>query len=319
MSANTSGKPDKSRRPPTAAIVISLVILAAGVAWSYWTTFALMSDKWAHDPQYSHGYLVPLFAAVLLWIRRGQFDPAQLRPSWWGLPILAGGALLRVAGSMYYLEWFDHLSILPVLFGICLLLGGWHALRWSWPAIAFLFFMIPLPYTLEVALRGPLRRIGTVAGTYLMQTIGLPAVAEGNVIVVEDHRIGVVEACSGLRMLMVFFALSTAVAMLSERKTWEKIVIVLSAVPIALISNIARITVTGVLHLLVSSEIANLVFHDLAGWLMMVLGLLLLGLELWLLTHLFIEEVDRPMAMEMQLAAGAASTAADDEKRRASR
>lgn len=319
MSAHSSAKPDATRGPSSAAIAVSLIILAAGVGWSYWTTFALMSDKWANDPQYSHGYLVPVFAAVLLWLRRGQLDVTQLRPSWWGLPILIGGVLMRLAGSMYYLEWFDFLSILPVLFGICLLLGGWHALRWAWPAIAFLFFMIPLPYTLEVALRGPLRRVGTVASTYLMQTIGLPAVAEGNVIVVEEHRIGVVEACSGMRMLMIFFALSTAVALLSERPLWERIVVILSAVPIALISNIIRITVTGVLHLLVSSEIADLVFHDLAGWLMMPLGLLLLWLELWLLAHLFIVEVDRPMSMEMQMADGSVSTAADETKRRSSR
>jgi exosortase/archaeosortase family protein len=110
------------------------------------------------------------------------------------------------------------------------------------------------------------------------------------VILLNEVEIGVVEACSGLRMLVIFFALSTGVALLTRRPLWEKTLLVASAIPIALMANITRITATGILHELdVGSAVTNAVFHDLAGWLMMPLGLALLGIELTLLNSLLLE------------------------------
>jgi exosortase len=122
-----------------------------------------------------------------------------------------------------------------------------------------------------------------------MQTLGMPAIAEGNVIQLNDAEIGIVEACSGLRMLMVFFALSTAVILVVRRPWWEKTAIMLSAVPIALFANLVRVTATGVLHEVASSEIANAFFHDAAGWMMMPLALALLWVELNVLSRLLID------------------------------
>ena len=272
-------------------------VLATALVWANWTSLAAMARKWAHDPQYSHGYLVPLFSVVLLWLRRDLLEYRRLRPSWWGLPILLIGIAMRLGGAYYYYEWFEFLSLIPCVTGLLLLVGGWPAIKWAWPAIGFLVFMIPLPYRLEGALRGPLRSIGTRASTYMMQTIGLPALAEGNVVVVGDVRVGVNEACSGLRMLMIFFALSTAVALLSDRPLWERAVIVLSAVPIALVTNITRITATGLLYATGQEYLADLVFHDLAGWLMMPFALVLLGIELKVLSRLFLVETRKPMAV----------------------
>jgi exosortase len=281
----------------TSLKVLAGLIVLTVVA--YWSKLAVMSERWLSDPQYSHGYLVPLFAIGLLWLRKDLLKPNAFQPNWWGLPVLLGGITLRWVGAEYYLEWLDFISLIPCLFGIFLLVGGQNALRWSWPAIGFLFFMIPLPYSLETALREPLRMLGTSASTYLMQILGLPVLAEGNVIVLDDVRIGVVEACSGLRMLMIFFALTTAVALLSDRVLWERLLILFSAVPIALISNTARITVTGVLYMTGQTKLADLVFHDLAGWLMMPLALGLLWVELQLLDNLFITDDEQPLGFEL--------------------
>src|SRR5262249_38011733 len=225
-------------------------------------------QHWAHDAQYSHGYLVPLFCLGLLWQRRALLREHSGVPAWWGIPVLAAGIGLHLAGAYFYYTWFDALSLLPSLAGLVLVLGGWAGLaawRWAWPAIAFLVFMIPLPYRLEVSLAGPLQRIAVISSTYLLQTFGLPAVAEGNIILLSEARIGIVEACSGLRMLVVFFALSSAVALVVRRPLWEKALVIASAVPIALVVNVMRITVTGFLHEKVSSAVANAVFHDFAG------------------------------------------------------
>jgi exosortase len=276
--------------------VISLACLAVCLLWGYWSMIGGLSDRWAQDPQYSHGWLVPFFAGLVLWMRRESFPGVGTEHRIWGLSLLILGGALRIAGAVFYYQSLDFISLIPMVAGVTLLCLGWPVLRWALPAILFLAFMLPLPFTVENALREPLRGIGTVASTYVMQTVGLPAYREGYTIVTDSGKIGVVEACSGLRMMMIFFALSTAVAMLSQRVWWEKLLIVVSAVPIALIANVARITVTGILHETVSSKAADMVFHDLAGWLMMPFGLALLGAELWLLSRLIIVEQESPLA-----------------------
>jgi exosortase len=274
--------------PKQRPVAVVLAVFAVALLWGYWPTLGELARRWSNDPQYSHGYLVPAFALVLLWLRRQQLLTVTFGFRWWGLPLCIGGALLRFVGTYYYFDWIDAASLLPFLAGVAVLLGGKQALRWSWPAIAFLAFMIPLPFRLEVAAAVPLRRLATQISTYTLQTIGLPAISEGNVIILEDVRIGVVEACSGLSMLVIFFALSTAMTFVIERVWWEKLLLVFSAVPIAVIANVIRITVTGILHETAGSEVANAVFHDLAGWFMMPLALGMLWLELKVLSHLLV-------------------------------
>jgi exosortase len=266
--------------------VASLAVLALCLLWAFWPTLAAMVDRWSHDPQYSHGFLVPVFAAVVLWHRR-DLMPARTVTNWWGLAVLGAGAALHLAGGVFGVEALDALALLPSVAGLCLLLGGWGALRWAWPAIAFLGFMLPLPFRAEVALAHPLRRLATVCSTYCLQTLGYPALAEGNIIYIDEVKLGVVEACSGLGMLMTFFALSTAVALMLERRLADKLVIVASAVVIAVIANVTRITATGAVHCTWGPG-AGQFLHDWAGWLMMPLALGLLWLELQFLDRLFV-------------------------------
>jgi exosortase len=269
---------------PSLAAVVLLAVL-----WAHWTTLGDMAQRWAHDPQYSHGYLVPGFAALLLWLRREQIAGAAVQASWLGWPVLALGLALRLVGGFYYFVWFDDVALLPTLAGLVLLLGGGRLWAWAWPGIAFLAFMVPLPHRVSVALAGPLQNFATATSTFALQTLGFPALAEGNVIRLNEVEIGIVEACSGLRMLVIFFALSTAVALLIRRPLWERLVVLFSAVPIALVVNVLRITVTGILFETVGGAWANAVFHDLAGWLMMPLALAALAGELQLLKRLFLE------------------------------
>lgn len=267
-------------------------MLAAGLLWAYWPTLADMAERWSSDPRYSHGYVVPLFAAVVLWVRRPEHAAVRYRPCFGGVPLLGAAALLHVAGAYAYFNWLDALSVLPAAAGACVLLGAWPALRWAWPGVALLAFMLPWPYAMEVALAQPLQRIATLASTYCMQTCGLPALSEGNVILLDDVEIGVVEACSGLGMLVTFFALSTAAAFVVRRPLRDRLILFVSAAPIAVAANVARISVTGVLFHTASSAVARVVYHDLAGWLMMPLAVGLLWLEVKFLERLFVLEPD---------------------------
>ena len=273
-----------------------LVPAALGVVllWAFAPTLAeLARDYWAAREEYSHGYLVPVFAVVLLWLRRERWTAVTPGSAGWGLALLGLGVVLRLVGTYLYMVQLAAAALLPCVAGLTLLLGGKAAFRWAWPAIAFLGFMIPLPFRLETALTHPLQRMATVASTYALQTLGFPALAEGNLIFLNGKTVDVAPACSGLSMLVVFFALSTAVCFVVQRPLWQKLVLVASAVPIALLANFTRITVTGVMREAVSDKAADLVFHDLAGWLMMPYALVLLWLELKALGRLIVE---RPVA-----------------------
>jgi exosortase len=269
--------------------VLTLAALAGLLGWAYFPTLEFLIGKWAGDPQYSHGFLVPVFSAFLLYRNGDAAGPWVSRP----LPV-AGGAVLalafamRAAGGGLLFHQLDAASLLVALAGIALAFGGARLARRVGPAILFLVFAFPLPFELERDVGGPLKTVATYASTFLLQTCGLPAIAEGNVILIDEVRLGVVDACSGLKMLMTFAAFSVGAVLLARRTVFEKLMVLLGIVPIALLTNVLRITATGI-SLTVSPDKATAAFlHDLHGWLMMPAGLALLALELWVLGRLVV-------------------------------
>ncbi len=264
----------------------SLAVLAGATFWVFWPVISAMQERWSHDPRYAHGYLVPIFSLSLLWMRRKQLTVDELRPSKHGLSFLVIGVAILLLGGYFRQESIEGIAFLLYLAGIILLVGGWAALKWAWPSIGFLFFMIPLPWRLENAMGPPLQWLATKASTFALQTAGFMAFDEGNVIQLSEGRIGVVEACSGLSMVITFIALSVGLAMVVERPVLDRIMLVFSAIPVALLANIARITLTGVLHETVSGSIADHFYHDLAGWVMIPFAMLLYWCEIWMLTHI---------------------------------
>lgn len=284
QSATTAAKPSAASR--LAPALLGLALLGA-LLWSYWPTLGAVEKRWYYDPQYSHGYLVPAFALLVLWKRRKQL-PSLLRPSWWGAAGLAAAAALRLTGGYLYFDWFEGLSLLLALLAAGVLVGGWRFGGWLCPAAAVLLFLFPPPFQLETALAEPLQQLATTVGTYTLQTLGFSAAAEGNVIVFGDLRIGVLEACSGLGMLSAFFAISTTAALVVNRPLFERVVVFLSAAPIGVLMNLLRINATVYVYCTLGPAAAHAFFHDLAGWLMMPLAFAALWLELALLGRLFL-------------------------------
>lgn len=279
-------------QPTNAAWATPLAVggvgLAVGIV-AYLRPLYETYQVWGRSPDYSHGYLVPLIALGLLWVRKDLLDRREVSGSLWGLPVLAVAVLLRVAGGVFYLDPIEQLSLLVWLAALALLVGGGRFLRWSLPAIIFLGFMFPLPFMIEGKFSGPMQSFATTCSTWLLQTGGLPAFATGNVIHIGDYRIEVVQACSGLRMLMGFLALCTAYAIVCSRGPIERVLIVIGSVPIAITCNILRITTTGFLYQYASSNWAHKFTHDLAGWFMMPTALVILWVTLWYFDHLFVE------------------------------
>jgi exosortase len=287
--------------------LVGTLLLAAVVFASYLRALGELVYRWGHEADYSHGFLVPVFSAWLLWQRRELIGSVSepVRGRWLGFGLVLGSALLRVVSLYFSFVLVEPVSLVVCVAGVIAIIGGLPALRWAWPAILFLFFMIPLPGFLANRLSGPLQHVATVSSTYLLQTLSITAISSGNVIWLSEGKIGVVEACSGLRMLMMFGAVTTAAVYLFALSRWEKACLIASSFGIAIVVNIVRITATGVVHELIGPNFAEKIFHDFAGWIMMPLALSLLGLEAFLLSKLFPEGGPRPVAMARSIASGA--------------
>jgi exosortase len=276
---------------PAVSLATLWPVLALGglLVWAYWPMLTVFADKWLNDPQYSHGVLVPIFSAYLL-RRAWQEGPVVAQP----LPVLGYSLLISVLGlrlvaGRLLFHQLDALSLLVSLAAISLVAGGWSLLKRTGPAIAFLIFMIPLPYELERNVGQPLKVAATVSSTYLLQTLGQPAIRDGNLILIDEIRLGVVDACSGLKMLVTFAAFSVGAVLLMRGSRFEKFLVVLGIIPIAIASNVVRITATGLSYVAFTDKATVDFLHDLHGWLMMPVGLALLGLEVWVLKRLVLD------------------------------
>jgi exosortase len=276
---------DPSQRVPLITLAVLTVLLVA----AYWDMFTLTSASW-EDPLYSHGYIVPLFSLGLMWMRWQPFRPVPASERWIGLAILVGGLAVRLFAVQANMNPLDRYSFLVAIVGVFVMVGGWHTLRWAGPALGFLFFMYPLPAILEQGVLWRLQTVASAASTFILQTMGVAAFRQGNLITISGMDLFVADACSGLRMATIFSALAVAMIFLIERPWWDKFMIILSAIPIALIVNIIRITVTGLLYLAVGpeNEFVKHLGHDWAGYFMMPLALGFLWVELQVLERLTI-------------------------------
>ena len=267
-------------------------IASAGFCLALWWLFsdllAAFVNRWANEPQYSHGFAIPLMAAGLGWYLSDRIPRGVARSNRWGLLWIAAGITLHIGSVYVFVEIGDCIAFLLCVTGGILLIWGRRLTVGVWPAILFLVFMFPLPFRIERMLSAPLQLYGAEQAAYYIQIFGIPAVAKGSMILMGDHKLGVAEACSGMRMLTVFVAISAATVIVCKRSAWEKVIILLSAIPIALICNIGRIVATALAHSWFGQKTADLVFHDLSGWLMMPSAMLLLYLELKLLDWIFV-------------------------------
>jgi len=269
---------------------LTLIALAVPLlGWCYWPTLEFMYEKWVSDPQYSHGFLVPMFSGYLLWRvwNAGTIAVSQPMPIV-GLGVLALCIGMRGFAGVILFHQLDAIALLISVAALVLCVGGGKLLRGVAPAIVFLLFMIPLPYELERNVGAPLKMIATQSSTFLLQTLGLPAIAEGNLILIDEVRLGVVDACSGLKMLITFTAFGVGAILMLNRTRFEKFMVLLGIVPIAVLTNVLRITATGVAHTFTHEKATVNFLHDLHGWLMMPLGLGLLALQLMALAKLVV-------------------------------
>jgi len=272
-------------------------LLVLGVVYAL--NFRDLSWYWFGDPNYSHGPLVIPIAAIILWRRlsttKEKLTPNASGTAYWGLFFLAVVLALRVIAYEGNLQWSENATIVPAIACLAWIFGGWPLLRLAWPAIAFLLFMFPLPRSINNSISLPLQEIATAGSCFLLQLSHIWVVQQGNTIhlATKTHgmeQLEVAAACNGLSMLMTLAATVTATIIVIPLPTWKRIVILASAVPIALVSNILRIVATGWCYYYLPGPTAKGWAHDISGWMMMPLALALIGLELRILSWLVPKE-----------------------------
>lgn len=263
------------------------MLVIAGFIWSYWPVWIDLAYQWNSVADYSHGFLVLPLAVYFLWVKRDSFPGIVPRISLPGLLLIIVAGSLRCAGAWFYLDAVQGWSIPVWIAGYVWTFYGFPTFRWAVPAIAFLVFMVPIPYTIEHMLSRPLQLVSTQISIVVLQCLGQPAVSEGTTILLGENTLEVEQACSGMRIFFGIAALAFAFMILFKRPLWTRLMLVVSILPIALLANSLRIVATGLLYQMGLDETAKHVGHDMAGWFMIPLAAAFFALTLVYLDKLF--------------------------------
>jgi exosortase len=265
--------------------VLTVLLLAAFI-WSHWVSLNDLWEIWQRSDEYSSGLLVPFLAAYILWVRRERFVLCKIKPSLWGLPVYAGAQAVKFFGLYFMYSSLERLSIIVSIAGLLLFLMGWDYFRKTFTVLLFLCLMLPLPASVHTSLLLPLQSWATVSAVFCLEMIGYDVIRTGNIIDINGTTVAVIEACNGLRMIMAFFVIGGFIVLLSRRPKWEKLLVFLSGVPIALLCNTIRLTVTAIAFTYVKGEYWEKIFHDFGGYAMMPFAIGIIVLEFWLLAKM---------------------------------
>ena len=239
--------------------------------------------QWWSDPDYGHGFLVPLISGYVLWHQRARWLNSEFKPSNFGFLVILGGVVLLLGGSLGAELFTSRFSLLVLLAGMILFLAGWDVLRAVSFPLGFLILMIPIPVIIFNQITFPLQLLASRLATLLLELIGVPVLREGNVLILSNYSLEVVEACSGIRSLMSLVALAMAYGYLAEPRRWVRYVLVVAMVPIAIATNAIRITSAGVLAHRFGPGAAEGFLHEFSGFVIFVAAVFLMFVSHWIL------------------------------------
>jgi exosortase len=248
-------------------------LLAALLALLYWPVLQKLVTDWWDDPNYAHGFLVPVFSGYLVWQHRAQLGALVPQGSWaGGLPVLLLGLGLLVLGEVGAERFLAASSLVVVLAGLVLLhLGPAVGRRLAFP-LAYFMFAIPIPTIAFYAIAFPLQQLAAANAAWTLDLLGIPVLLDGNVIHLSQITLGVTEACSGVRSLISMLAVAVAWGALTFGRPWAVVLLAASAVPITVIANAGRVVATGLIGEHVGVEYATGVFHTFSGWVIFLIA-----------------------------------------------
>ena len=245
------------------------------IAGCYAPVLVALVKQWNDDPDMGHGFFVPLIVGFILWQRREELSLLKPAPDWRGLILVIWGGLQLMLATLGAELFLARTAIVITLTGVVWLLGGKLVLKKLAFPLFLLLLMIPIPAVIYNEITFPLQRLASRLAEDALSIISIPVLREGNVLELPNQRLSVVEACSGIRSLLSLTFLALVYGYFFEKRPSIRIVLLVSTVPIAIIANASRVTLTGILTE-VKPEIAEGFFHLLEGWVIFIVAFAIL-------------------------------------------
>jgi exosortase len=239
----------------------------------YYRVLTGLVKTWWVDPDFSHGFLVPIFAAYLLWVKRKTLRTERIAPVGGGVAVVAFGLLVLLLGEYGAALFLSRLSLVIVLAGLALCFGSWHLLKELRFVLLVLLLAIPIPAIIFNEITLPLQILASQLAGHLLPLFGVPVLREGNVIELSTMKLEVAQACSGIRSLVSLFTLSVFLGYFLEKTFARRVVLALASIPIAIAANAIRIFGTGLCVQYWDPDKALGFFHEFSGWVMFLVSL----------------------------------------------
>ena len=252
------------------------------VAWfgilligTYFFVLKHLVEQWATDEDTSHGFFVPFIVGFIVWQRREQLAALPWKPAWWGIALLIWGGIQSYIGLLGAELFLQRTAFLISLVGVLLLLGGTALIRELAFPLLLLPFMIPIPTVVYNQITFPLQLFASRVAEILLGLINIPVLRDGNVLELASQKLSVAEACSGIRSLMSLSFLALVYAYFFDSKVWMRWALFLGVLPIAILANAGRVTITGILSEQ-NPELARGIFHEMEGFVIFAIALAML-------------------------------------------
>ena len=258
------------------SVVWQAAVLVGLVGWLYFPILSRLTQQWWSDPNFSHGFFVPLFSAFVLWKDRSLLAAVPRKPSIWGLPLIVFSLCTLIVGVLGVELFLARTSLILLAAGLILFFLGWSFLRAVIFPLAFLFLMVPIPAIVFNQITFPLQIFASKLAAWALPLFGVPVLREGNIINLPAMPLEVAEACSGIRSLLSLTTLTIMYSYLLERRMLVRVLLALASIPIAVAANGFRIVGTGLLVQYWDPDKAEGFFHLFSGWLIFVSSLLML-------------------------------------------
>jgi exosortase len=266
--------------PPTPAnppwsFWVPLAWIAGLMLVSFYPMLERLVHQWMNDDDMGHGFFVPIVAAYIAWQRKDEILAVEKSRNYLGLLIMIYGAIQYVLGTIAAELFLTRTAIVFSIAGATLFAGGTRLLKLTGFPIFLLFFMVPIPAVIYNQITFPLQLFASEVAEKVLLLLGIPVLRDGNVLELAEHKLSVVEACSGIRSLLSLTFLSLVYGFFFESKVWLRTMLLFATVPIAIAANAFRVSMTGVLYEY-KSEWAEGFFHTAEGWVIFMFALSML-------------------------------------------
>jgi exosortase len=262
--------PSKSGLPWTGIAWFGVILVAC-----YAPVLKALVHQWNFDPDMGHGFFVPVIAGFIVWQRRKELMAITPKPNWWGLLLVLWGGVQLVIATLGAELFTARMSFVITLIGIVWTLGGTVMLKKLAFPLFLLLFMVPIPSVIYSAATFKLQILASKLADDALTLLSIPVLREGNILELPNQKLSVVEACSGIRSLLSLTFLSLVYGYFFEKKTWIRVVLFFSTIPIAIVANGSRVTITGIMTQ-IKAELAEGFFHEAQGWVIFMVALAIL-------------------------------------------